>query len=79
MLFEHVRSQGAILARVQDALVPLTTRLFGNCHWNRDAQHLVQVAGFQVMQARPVGGGLPLMPHLLLTARREHAEGEHGE
>src|SRR6266568_897935 len=69
-VFDHVRSQTAVLAQVQDALVPVTTRLFGNCHWNRDAEQLVQEAGFQVVQVRAVGGGLPLMPHLLLQARR---------
>jgi ubiquinone/menaquinone biosynthesis C-methylase UbiE len=69
-LFEHVRSKTTVIAQVQDALVPVTTRLFGNCHWNRDAEQLVQGAGFQVAQVRAVGGGLPLMPHLLLQARR---------
>ena len=69
-LFEHVRSKTTVIAQVQDALVPVTTRLFGNCHWNRDAEQLVQEAGFQVVQVRAVGGGLPLMPHLLLQARR---------
>ncbi len=68
-LFEHVRSKTTMLARVQDALVPLTARLFGNCHWNRDAQHLVEEAGFQMVQVRAVAGGFPLMPHLLLQAR----------
>lgn len=70
-LFEHVRSKTSMIAQVQDALVPVTTRLFGNCHWNRDAEQLVKAAGFQVVQAHPVGGGLPLMPHLLLQAQPE--------
>ena len=77
-LFEHVRSKTAGIAQVQDALVPLTTRLFGNCHWNRDAEQLVREAGFQVAQVRSVGGGLALMPHLLLEAQREREEGERG-
>lgn len=68
-LFEHVRSKRAVLAQMQDALVPVTTRLFGNCHWNRDVEQLVEAAGFQVAQVRPVGGGLPLMPHVLLQAQ----------
>jgi ubiquinone/menaquinone biosynthesis C-methylase UbiE len=75
-LFEHVRSKRAVLAQVQDALVPVTTRLLGNCHWNRDAEQLVQEAGFQVAHVRAVGGGLPLMPHLLLAAHREEEDGE---
>src|SRR5258708_20786876 len=77
-LFEHVRSKTSVIAQVQDALVPLTTRLFGNCHWNRDAQHLIQEAGFQVTQVRVVGVVLALMPHLLLEAKREREEGERG-
>ena len=75
-LFEHVRSKRAVIAQVQDALVPVTTRLLGNCHWNRDAQQLVEAAGFQVAQVHAVGGGLPLMPHLLLAAHREEEDGE---
>jgi len=75
-LFEHVRSKTTVLAQVQDALVPLTTRLFGNCHWNRDAERLVQEAGFQVAQVRAVGGGLPLMPHLLLQAQRTEEDSD---
>jgi len=69
-VFEHVRSTQSWLAHVQDALVPVTTRLFGNCHWNRDATHLVEEAGFQVTQVQPHPGGFPLLPHLLLQARR---------
>lgn len=75
-LFEHVRSKTTVLAQIQDALVPLTTRLFGNCHWNRDAEQLVQEAGFQVAQVRAVGGGLPLMPHLLLQAHRTEEDSD---
>ena len=70
LLFEHVRSPQRVLARVQDALVPVTTRLFGNCHWNRDAARLVEEAGFQVTQIKPHPGGFPLLPHLLVQARR---------
>jgi ubiquinone/menaquinone biosynthesis C-methylase UbiE len=36
LLLEHVRTQGKSAAWVQDALVLATTRLAGNCHWNRD-------------------------------------------
>jgi ubiquinone/menaquinone biosynthesis C-methylase UbiE len=68
-LFEHVRSKSPLMARLQDALVPVTTRLFGNCHWNRDVQHLVEEAGFQVGQVRQWPGGFPLLPHLVLQAR----------
>ena len=68
-LFEHVRSQNTWLARLQDALVPVTTRLFGNCHWNRDTAQIVQEAGFDIMRSRDVKGGLA--PHLVLQALRQ--------
>ncbi|TMC18038.1 MAG: class I SAM-dependent methyltransferase, partial [Chloroflexi bacterium] len=44
---EHVRAKSAMVARLQDALVPVTTRCAGNCHWNRDTRHLVSEADFQ--------------------------------
>lgn len=69
-LFEHIRSPHRWLAYLQDALAPVTTRLFGNCHWNREAAHLVEEAGFEVTQVRQWPGGFPLLPHLALQARR---------
>ena len=70
LLFEHVRSSQRVLALLQNALVPVTTRLFGNCHWNRDSLPLVEEADFQVTQVHPHTGGFPLLPHLMLQARR---------
>ena len=65
-LFEHVRSQNTWLAHLQDALVPVTTHLFGNCHWNRDTERTVQEAGFAIIRLRHVKGGLG--PHIVLQA-----------
>lgn len=67
-LFEHVRGQRAWIARLQDGLVPLTTRLFGNCHWNRDTARTVQEAGLHITHLRRVAGGLS--PHIVLQALR---------
>ncbi len=67
-LFEHVRSQNAWVAPLQDGLVPLTTRLFGNCHWNRDTASTVQEAGFDITHVRRLKGGLD--PHIVLQALR---------
>jgi len=69
-MFEHVRSQRSVMAHLQDAIVPLTTRLFGHCHWNRDTERVVQEAGFHTLQLRHVGGSFDLSPHLVLQARR---------
>ncbi len=67
LLLEHVRAQGPVSARLQDALVPVTTRLFGNCHWNRDTTQLLKAAGFQIMQQRQVAKGL-LQPVIAVRA-----------
>ncbi len=67
-LFEHVRSQSAWVGRLQDVLVPVTTRLFGNCHWNRDTARTVQEAGFAITHVRRRSGGLD--PHIVLQALR---------
>jgi ubiquinone/menaquinone biosynthesis C-methylase UbiE len=68
LLVEHVRSQGAIAGLVQDALVPVTKLLAGNCHWNRDTAHTVAEVGFQVTFKRDIHS--LLMPMVLLEARR---------
>jgi len=66
LLVEHVRADAHIPARIQDTLVPLTTRLFGNCHWNRDTARTVRDAGFQITHIRQVGGAL--LPIIVLQA-----------
>src|SRR2546421_7089011 len=68
LLLEHVRAQGKIAAWVQDALVPLSTRCMGHCHWNRDTGAMVLQAGFRATQVRQLSGGL--QPMLLLHATR---------
>lgn len=67
-LLEHVRAHGALLASVQDLMVPVTTRLSGNCHWNRDTEAAVLAAGFQITQRKQIGAGL--MPVLVCHAIR---------
>jgi ubiquinone/menaquinone biosynthesis C-methylase UbiE len=72
LLLEHVRAHDARIAWIQGALAPLTTRLAGNCHWNRDTQRTVLRAGFQITQVQQVRGGLE--PVVLMQAKRpEHA------
>ena len=68
LLLEHVRAQGKIAARIQDVLVPLTTRCMGNCHWNRETGQMVLEAGFRATQLQKKSGGL--QPVLLLHATR---------
>lgn len=68
VLLEHVRAPGKRVAWIQDALVPLTTRCLGNCHWNRNTEQMVLEAGFQTTEARQLSGGL--QPMLRLAAIR---------
>jgi ubiquinone/menaquinone biosynthesis C-methylase UbiE len=68
LLLEHVRAQGKMVAWVQDALVPLSTRCMGNDHWNRDTLQMVLKTGFQATQVRQLSGGL--QPMLLVQASR---------
>lgn len=68
LLVEHVRSANPVASGIQDALVPVTTRLSGNCHWNRDTERLVAQAGFQITSVRSLFGGL--QPIIALTATR---------
>lgn len=67
LLLEHVRAEGPVAARLQDMLVPVTTRLFGNCHWNRDTAQLLKDAGFQITRQRQVVKGL-LQPVIAVEA-----------
>jgi glutaredoxin-like protein len=71
LLLEHVRSHSKGIALLQDALVPLTTRCLGNCHWNRDTRQLVLDAGFESTEVRELSGGL--QPMLLVQAIRPAA------
>jgi ubiquinone/menaquinone biosynthesis C-methylase UbiE len=68
LLIEHVRSRGAISGRLQDMLVPLTTRLAGNCHWNRNTERTVADAGFQIEYRRDLEGWM--VPMVMLRAIR---------
>jgi ubiquinone/menaquinone biosynthesis C-methylase UbiE len=72
LLLEHVRSQNRFASLLQDLIVPLTTRIAGNCHWNRDTGQAVSKAGFQIRQARHLSGWL--LPMLLLQATRSESE-----
>jgi ubiquinone/menaquinone biosynthesis C-methylase UbiE len=68
LLLEHVRARNRVAARLQDLLVPLTTRCAGNCHWNRNTGQTVLTAGFEVRHRRSFK--VWLLPMLLLQAER---------
>ncbi|MDE3228692.1 MAG: class I SAM-dependent methyltransferase [Chloroflexota bacterium] len=68
LMSEHVRSDNGALAATQSALVPLTTRMSGNCHWDRDTASVVRGAGFAEVSVTPLAGGLH--PIILVEARK---------
>jgi ubiquinone/menaquinone biosynthesis C-methylase UbiE len=68
LLVEHVRSQRTITGRIQDMLVPFTTRLAGNCHWNRNTERMVADASFDIEYRRDLGGWM--LPMVMLRAVR---------
>jgi ubiquinone/menaquinone biosynthesis C-methylase UbiE len=65
--YEHVRSQRALAALVQDAVTPVWSRLGGGCHLNRDTAATIRAAGFDLVELDrfPFSG----VAHILGTAR----------
>lgn len=47
-MMEHVRSDGAVYGRVQDAIQPAWTLVSGGCHPNRRTEAAVEAAGFTI-------------------------------
>jgi ubiquinone/menaquinone biosynthesis C-methylase UbiE len=68
LLVEHVRAQGAFARRLQDIITPVTKRMAGNCHWNRDTARSVINADFQIEDKRDISG--ILQPMIVMRARR---------
>lgn len=63
-LLEHVRAEGA-MARVQDAVRPLWSRLAAGCQPNRATLAAVEAAGFTLTASEVVRPGLSFGPSLL--------------
>lgn len=68
LMAEHVRASNSALVAVQSAMVPLTTRVSGNCHWNRDTESAVRQAGFAEVGVQRLAGGLH--PIILVEAAK---------
>ncbi len=71
-VYEHVRSAHRTMARLQDAVVPVWSRLAGGCHPNRDTLQAVADAGFTVCDSRVLAlpASPPGLPHVLAHATR---------
>jgi len=48
-MLEHVRARSPTLARLQDGIQPLWTRIMGGCHPNRDTERTVLDSGFDIV------------------------------
>lgn len=73
--YEHIRSQDAKEARLQDRVDWLWPHLGGGCHPNRDTEAAIRVAGFTVQEShpfrfRPCALLAPVAPHVIGTAIR---------
>ncbi len=69
LLIEHVRAQGAFAQQLQNIITPVTKRVAGNCHWNRDTERSVINADFEIESRRDAGGGVQRM----VVVRARHA------
>ena len=69
LLIEHVRAQGAFAQQLQNIITPVTKRVAGNCHWNRDTERNVINADFEIESRRDAGGRVQRM--IVVKATRE--------
>jgi ubiquinone/menaquinone biosynthesis C-methylase UbiE len=69
LLIEHVRANGAFARQLQNIITPVTKRMAGNCHWNRDTARSVISADFEIENRRDLSARFP--PMIVLRARRE--------
>lgn len=71
LFMEHVRSPGRI-ARWQDRVQPLWTKLFAGCHPNRDTVAAIEAAGFVLQDFERFDPPVPLsgfVPHVQGVAK----------
>jgi len=61
LLIEHVRAQGAFTQQLQNIITPVTKRVAGNCHWNRDTERSVINADFEIESRRDASGRVQRM------------------
>ncbi len=74
LLIEHVRAKGAFARQLQNIITPVTKRVMGNCHWNRDTEFSVLNADFEIEDRRDLRAIMQpaaLQPMIMLRVRRE--------
>jgi len=66
LMVEHVRSRNPLIGGIQTAVTPLTCRMLGGCHWNRETERTVREAGFTIEQRRDLSWSL--LPFVVIHA-----------
>ncbi|MEM7160764.1 MAG: class I SAM-dependent methyltransferase [Myxococcota bacterium] len=74
IVIEHVAApRGSWLRRVQGLARPAWTRLFDNCHPDRETAAAIEAAGFVDLRLESIAGPVPIpviRPHIIGTATR---------
>lgn len=68
LLLEHVRAPAPAIARLQDRLTPLWSRIAGGCRLNRSTLAAVREAGFTPERVESSFGGVVIRARLRLSA-----------
>lgn len=61
LLFEHVKMDNPILAKLQIYLTPFWKKICDGCHLDRETVHLLESNGFQVVEIKKFYRGLFVM------------------
>jgi ubiquinone/menaquinone biosynthesis C-methylase UbiE len=49
LFLEHVHSRNPVMARLQSVATPVWRRVAGGCHLDRDSEHVLRTAGFDLV------------------------------
>ncbi len=50
LFVEHGKSPRYLISKIQNLLTPLSKRITGGCHMNRDVENLIRNAGFEIQK-----------------------------
>jgi SAM-dependent methyltransferase len=73
---EHVRSEAAWAARLQDWVTPLWRRCTAGCHPNRDTEQSIRAAGFEIVERRRLRVGIGLASPTLIGVAVKPIQGD---
>jgi len=58
LMFEHVKMNNALLAKLQDWLTPLWKKVCDGCCLNRDTVHMIHANGLEILKEKTFYNGL---------------------